>query len=124
MKKLLIKQYKDEADLSFAVQLAYYYASEKYALLQKVDSGKGYADIIFIPYIPDKPIIMVELKYEKSTETGVSQIKNQNYPQRLELYKNNMLSISFNYDKNDENNNIDFKHHTCTIEEYKKDNNN
>ena len=58
----------------------------------------------------------VELKYDKNTETAMDQIKQRNYPQRLEHYKGNMLLISINYDSGARNTSDDFKHHTYRIE--------
>ncbi|WP_155831937.1 hypothetical protein [Butyrivibrio sp. WCD2001] len=49
----------------------------------------GYADIAYIPSpkYPDKPAMLIELKYNKSADTALSQILKQNYPERLEHYK-------------------------------------
>ncbi len=113
------KNYNDESALSYAIQLAYYYASLEYTIIPEVDSGKGYADVIFIPHQPNKAALVVELKYNQSKETGIQQIKNRNYPQRLEHYKNNILLVSINYDKDKKSNSKEFKHHTCRIEKYK-----
>ncbi len=41
-------------------------------------AGDGYADIVFLP-LPgrDKPAIAVELKYNKTAQTAVQQIKDK-----------------------------------------------
>ena len=113
------KTYNDEAALSYAVQYAYYAAQKYYTTILELDSGKGYADIVYLPSptYSDKPALLIELKCNKSAEGAIAQIKRQNYPERLEHYKGNLLLIGINYDKNLPNNNEDFKrHHTCVIE--------
>lgn len=112
------KTYNDESALSYSIQLAYYAAQKYYTDILELDTGKGYADIVYLPApkYSDKPALLIELKYDKSTKTALDQIKRQNYPQRLEHYKGNILLVSINYDSNIRNTSEDFKHHTCNIE--------
>jgi hypothetical protein len=112
------KTYNDEAALSYAVQYAYYAAQKYYTIIPELDSGKGYADIAFIPspMYPDKPAMIIELKYDKSARGAISQIKKQSYPDRLEHYKGNILLIGIDYDKGVSNTAYKFKHHRCVIE--------
>ena len=112
------RTYNDEAALSYAIQLAYYAAQKYYTLVPEFDSGKGYADIVYIPSpkYPEKPVLLVEQKYEKSVDSALSQIRRQEYPDRLEHYKGNILLVSINYDRDVENDSPKFKHHTCSIE--------
>lgn len=112
------KTYNYEAALSYAVQMAYYAGQKYYTTIQELDSGKGYVDLVYLPSpkYPDKPTLIVELKYDKSVMTAADQIRNKNYPQKLEHYSDNMLIISVNYDKEVSSNNIEYKHHSCMIE--------
>lgn len=112
------KTYNDEAALSYAIQLAYYAAQKYYTTILELDSGKGYADIAFLPSpkYPDKPALVIELKYEQTADTALSQIKRQKYDERLEHYKGNILLIGINYDKETSSNDPDFKRHNCVIE--------
>ena len=112
------KTYNDEAALSYSIQLAYYAAQKYYTLIPEFDSGKGYADIVFVPSpkYPDKPVLLVELKYEKSADSALDQIRRQKYPDRLMHYKGNILLVAVNYDKGVRNTSSDFKRHTCSIE--------
>lgn len=112
------KTYNDEAALSYAVQYAYYAAQKYYTTILELDSGKGYADIVFIPSprFSDKPAMVIELKYNKDAETALSQIKNRNYPDRLEHYKGNILLVGIDYDKDVLSTNKEYKHHKCIIE--------
>lgn len=42
-------------------------------------SGKGYADIVFLPRKhSDKPAMIVELKWNKAAEGAIGQIKKKN----------------------------------------------
>ncbi|MBQ9155197.1 MAG: AAA family ATPase [Eubacterium sp.] len=110
------RTYHSEAGLSYAVQLAYYAAQDLYTIIPELDTGKGYADLAFIPEKPDIPAMLVELKYEKDADTSIRQIHRQKYPDRLELYKGNLILVGINYDKNVSNDSVEFKHHSCHIE--------
>ena len=112
------RTYNDESALSYAVQYAYYAAQRYYTTILELDTGKGYADIVFIPAPKhaDKPAMVIELKYNKDVDTALSQIKKQKYPDRLEHYKGNMLLVGINYDKDVSSTDKDFKHHKCIIE--------
>ena len=112
------KTYNSEAALSYAVQMAYYAGQKYYTAIQELDSGKGYVDLVYLPSpkYPDKPALLIELKYDKSLETAADQIRNKNYPQKLEHYKDNLLLISIHYEKNAGSKDIAYKHHSCRIE--------
>ena len=70
-------------------------------MIPELDSGKGYADIAFLPQPEhaDRPALVVELKYDRDADTALSQIRSRNYPARLRHYANNMLLVGVNYDK-------------------------
>ena len=112
------KTYNDEAALSYAIQYAYYAAQKYYTAIPELDTGKGYADIVYLPSpkYPDKPALLVELKYNQDAETAISQIKWQKYPERLEHYKGNILLVAIDYDKDIDSGKAGFKHHNCRIE--------
>ena len=110
------KTYHSEAGLSYAVQLAYYAAQDLYTIIPELDTGKGYADLAFIPKKPDIPAMLIEMKYEKNADTAIAQIHRQKYPDRLQLYKGNLILVGINYDKTLSNDDIAFKHHSCEIE--------
>ena len=112
------KTYNSEAALSYAVQMAYYAAQKYYTTIQELDTGKGYADIVYLPSLkyPDKPALLVELKYSKTAQTAAGQIRERNYPQRLEAYEGNLLLVSVNYDKEIAAGDGSYKRHSCIIE--------
>ena len=112
------KTYNSEAALSYAVQMAYYAGQKYYTTIQELDSGKGYVDLVYLPSPkhPNKPALLIELKYDKTLETAIDQIRNRNYPQKLEHYKDNLLLVSINYEKDVNSTDTAYKHHSCSIE--------
>ncbi len=111
------KTYISEAALSYAIQLAFYSAQNYYTSIRELDSGKGYADLVYIPapeYI-DKPVLLIELKYNAKADTALDQIVRNNYPQMLEHYKGNILLVGINYDKDASSKGENYKHHECRI---------
>ena len=111
------RTYNDEAALSYAIRLAYYAAQKYYTEILELDTGKGYADILYIPspLYADKPVLLIELKYEKSAQAAIRQIHDKRYQDRLEHYKGNILLVGINYDKDNRSDSEGFKHHTCQI---------
>ncbi len=109
------RTYNSEAALSYAIQLAFYAAQDDYTLLPELDTGRGYADLVYLPKQPDKPVMLIELKYEQDANTAIKQIQNQRYPARLEQYKGNIILVGINYTRSTSPNAPDFKHHSCQI---------
>lgn len=104
-------QYNDENALSYTIDLAYYSARQYYTIVREMPSGKGFADLVFLPrkkYM-DKPAIIVELKWNKSAKGAIHQIKKKSYGDALEAYEGNVLLVGVNYDKMS-------RKHECKIE--------
>ena len=114
------KTYNDEAALSYGIQLAYYAAGKYYTTILELDTGKGYADVVYLPSprYPEKPALLVELKYGHSADIAMDQIRRQKYLDRFEHYKGNTLVIGINYDRDLPADHPDFKHHSCKIEKW------
>ncbi len=110
------REYHSEAGLSYAVQLAYYAAQDLYTVVPELDTGKGYADLAYIPLKPNIPALLNELKYDQDAKTAITQIRRQRYPERLKLYRSNLILVGISYDRKISNDSISFKHHTCIIE--------
>lgn len=105
-----ILNYNDENSLSCIIALAYYKAMDDYVLIRELPTGKGYADIAFIPKRnSDKPAMIVELKWDKSADGAIEQIERNQYTETLKEYKGNILLVGINYDKKT-------KRHVCRIE--------
>lgn len=112
MENTSILTYNDENSLSCVVSLAYYHAIDEYTRIRELPTGKGFADIVYIPRKhSEKPAMIVELKYDKSAEGAIAQIKEKKYVESLKEYQGNLLLVGINYDK-------DTKKHTCFIEKY------
>ena len=109
--------YHSEAALNYAVRLAYFNAEEYYTLIPEMPAGKGYADLVYIPSpkYPEKPAMLVELKWNKDADTAISQIRRQRYPDALEKYKGNIILVAVNYDRDVSHESESFKHHSCLI---------
>lgn len=109
------RTYNSEAALSYAVQLAFYKAQDDYTLFPEVDTGRGYADLIYIPKRPIHPALLVELKYNQNADTALEQIQRQKYPSRLEQYKGNLILVGISYDRSAATAAPNFKHHSCKM---------
>ena len=112
-----ILTYNDENSLSCAVGLAYYSARKDYKLIREFPTGRGFADIVFLP-LPHtrKPAMVVELKYNKSSQAAIQQIKDRQYTQALKDYTGEILLVGINYNKEKAD-----KKHECVIENVVKE---
>ena len=111
MENTSILTYNDENSLSCVIAIAYYSAMKDYTMIRELPSGKGYADIVFLPKrFSNKPAMVVELKCDDSAEGALAQIREKNYTDSLKDYKGNLLLVGINYDKKT-------KAHTCVIEQ-------
>ena len=109
-----ILAYNDENSLACVLSIAYIWAKNDYVIHREYATGKGYADLVMIPRRNvTKPALVIELKYNHSSDTAINQIKQKNYPSKLADYTGDILLVGINYDK-------ETKEHTCRIEEYKK----
>ena len=107
-------KYNDENSLTCTILMAYYSAKAYYMNpLMELPSGKGYADVVYLPKRGvDKQAIVVELKWNKSAKGAIRQIKEKQYTSWLENYTGRILLVGVNYD--------DKKGHECMIEEFVK----
>ena len=104
-------QYNDENALSYTISLALYAARNFYTVYRELPTGKGFADMVFIPrpHFADKPALVVELKWDKSAQGAVEQIKNKQYCESLQDYQGKIILVGVNYDKKS-------RKHSCEIE--------
>lgn len=66
-----------------------------------------------MPGFAGNPVIIVELKWDKSAKAAISQIKEKQYPMSLAEYSGEVLLVGIDYDKKT-------KKHTCLIETFVK----
>ena len=101
--------YNNEGSFQSALRLAYFYADAYCTVFNELPSGRGYADVAFIPYVNGKPAIIAELKVDESAERAMEQIRARRYPEGLEKYREDMLLVAISYDRRT-------KKHSCLIE--------
>jgi hypothetical protein len=105
--------YNDEQALRSVIRFAYISCVDEFLRVEELPTGIGYADVVYLPKKGSTmPIMLVELKWNKSAEGAISQIKNRNYPQVLEGFGSDILLVGVNYDEKS-------KKHTCIIKKYK-----
>lgn len=105
-----ILSYNDENSLACVLSIAYYYANNDYIIHRELATGKGFADMVLIPRKHvDSPAIVIELKYDKTADTAIQQIKRKEYPAKVAQYSNRLLLVGINYNR-------DTKQHECHIE--------
>lgn len=111
-----VLKYNDENALFCVISLAYYCARKDYSIYRELAGGKGFADMVFVPHQHnDMPAIIVELKWNKSAETAISQIKNRQYVESLKGYTGEVVLVGISYDDKADKG-IEYKKHSCRIE--------
>lgn len=112
MEAASLLSYNDENSLGAAIGLAYYSARRDYRLIRELPTGKGFADVVFLP-LPSsgKPALVVELKYNRTAQAAIQQIKDRQYVKALEGYVGEILLVGINYDRESKG-----KPHSCVIE--------
>ena len=115
MMKFQFYNNNDENSLSCTINLAFYFAREYYTIVRELPTGKGFADVCMIPRKRhlDKPAVIIELKWDKSTIGALEQIKEKNYGSALKDYQGKLLLVAINYNKKT-------KKHECAIEVMEK----
>lgn len=111
LKDAIVIMIAGENSLSCIISLAYYYAMNEYTIVREFSSGKGFADLAFLPCRKsDKPAMIVELKWGGTAKGAIEQIKNREYVTALKEYEGDLLLVGINYDK-------ESKEHQCRIEQ-------
>ena len=106
----------NENSLRAVIQLAYFSYKDYYLKMEELPTGRGYADIVYLPKQGETvPALIIELKWNQSTETAIEQIKARNYPAILQGYGGEILLVGINYDKDAP---ASQRKYTCEIERY------
>ncbi|MCQ2095753.1 MAG: ATP-binding protein [Bacteroidaceae bacterium] len=107
--------YNNEQALRSVVRMAYLTAIDDYQDIQELPTGKGYADIVYLPRPQSSyPALVIELKWDEPVNTAIDQIRERDYPEVLRPFSDNILLVGVSYDK-------DTKRHTCKIEQVTKE---
>ena len=102
--------YNNEQALRAAVELAYITAVDKYAAIEELPSGRGFADVVYLPKPgADLPALLVELKWNRPVDGAIEQIKARRYPEAPRGWGGEILLVGISYDEKT-------KRHTARIE--------
>nr|WP_305135127.1 PD-(D/E)XK nuclease domain-containing protein [uncultured Acetatifactor sp.] len=102
--------YNDEQALRYVIKFAYIAALDQYLKVEELPSGKGIADVVYLPKRRSTlPALVVELKWNKSSEGAIRQVKERNYPAVLKDYGGEIVLVGIGYDAKK-------KAHSCVIE--------
>ena len=103
--------YNNEQALRSVIKMAYLSSLDYYTKMEEVSAGRGVADMVFYPKPgSEKPALIVELKWDKTKEAAISQIKEKQYSRLLKDYQGDVLLVGINYSHAT-------KEHSCLIEE-------
>lgn len=102
--------YNDEQALRYVIKFAYIAAIDQYLKVEELPSGRGIADVVYLPKRRSPlPALVIELKWNRSSGGALQQIKERNYPAVLEDYGGETVLVGINYDEKK-------KEHSCVIE--------
>lgn len=105
-------EYNDENSLSCTVMIALLASFAYYQRpVREFPCGKGFADLVYLPLpqCPQRPVIVVELKWNQSADTAIAQIREKRYPDSLKDYYGDIVLVGISYEKK-------AREHTCVIE--------
>ena len=103
--------YNNEQALRAVVKSAYIAAADHYATVEELPSGRGLADVVYLPKRGDpSPALLVELKWDRKPDSAIAQARNRDYPAVLRDWGGPILLVGITYDRKS-------KRHTCRIEE-------
>lgn len=109
-----VLKYNDENSLNCVITMAYYSACNYFTRIRELPLGSGFADMVYVPNkCEHNPAMLIELKWDKSAETALKQIKEKRYPDSLVDYCGDVVLVGINYDKTT-------KKHECRIERITK----
>ena len=106
-----ILTYNNENSLANVIAISLFLSTTNtYNVVRELPTGKGYADLVYLPKPGvNKPALLIELKFDKSALTAITQIKEKNYLQFFKDYKGEVLLVGINFSN-------DTKTHQCIIE--------
>jgi hypothetical protein len=109
------RNYNNENALASAVYIAFVHALNYYNCFKELTTGKGFADLVYVPVEkdPEHPAMIFELKHNQSTGKALQQIQSKQYFEALDNYKGHLLFVAINYYQ-------DTKKHECEITEWEK----
>ena len=110
--------YNNEQALRSVIKRAYFSYADEYMKFEELPAGTGYADIVYLPRKNSPlPALVIELKWNKSAQGAIEQIKDRRYPDAIRGYGGEILLVGVNYDKDAP---VGRRKHTCVIERYQE----
>lgn len=104
--------YNNEQALRSTIRFAYLSCMDEFIKVDELASGIGYADVVYIPKKGSSmPILLIELKWNKTEDGAIRQIRKNQYPQVFRDYGGDVLLVGISYD-------VKSKKHTCKIEKW------
>lgn len=102
--------YNNEQALRAIIKYAYICTEGIFLKIEEMPSGKGIADVVYIPKPMSKyPALVIELKWNKTAGGAIEQIKAKKYTAALKPFAGNIILVGINYGEKTGK-------HTCTIE--------
>ena len=109
--------YNNEQALRSVIKRAFFSYENEYIMFEELPAGDGCADIVYLPKKDSMlPALVIELKWNKSAEGAIRQIKDRRYPDAIKGYGGDILLVAINYDKDAP---AGKRKHECLIERYK-----
>ncbi len=106
--------YNNEQALRYVIKFAYICCVDTYQKIEELPSGKGVADVVYLPKRDSNlPAMLVELKWNKTETAALNQLKEKKYPTILQDYVGDILLVGVNYEEKT-------KEHGCVIERLSK----
>lgn len=107
--------YNNEESLTYCIVAGYTLSmADRYMTRRQLQSGKGFADVIYEPLDANLPIIIIELKYGTSAQEAIEQIKKRDYISSYKGRPNSIILVGINYCNDPSKDN--YKEHECVIE--------
>jgi hypothetical protein len=102
--------YNDEESLTYCVMTGLLWSTlDDYSYHREEQAGKGRVDLVYEPLTRRHPLILIEFKYDGSTEEAIAQIKTQEYFKRYTRQYRDIIIVGINYSTKT-------KEHQCLIE--------
>ena len=102
--------YNNEQALRYVIKFAYIICVDYYLKVEELPTRHGIADVVFIPKRDTSlPAMIVELKWNETSDSAIQQIKEKRYPSVLKGYVGDMVLVGINYNEKS-------KKHSCKIE--------
>ncbi len=106
--------YNNEQALRYCIKFAYIVCVDRFLKVEELPSGRGLADVVFIPKRDSAyPAIIIELKWDKDEAQAIGQIDEKKYAAALNGYGGDIVKVGINYDS-------DKKIHSSRIEKIKR----